>query len=200
MLTKEILDEFSKEANQWRSQFCVRKNSNNNYIKYEKIFKLNIVDGLYPSNEAIENSGKYKNFWDIAIPSIQHWWILCIARLTDPPYFKNNKEKANLSIYYILEHIDNQILKENIIIKLEKHQLFISSIKNIRDKILAHNNIWENNKTINKWIEPFFEEINKIIKDIKMEYPHLKDCNDLNLNHTEKLSETGVNEIFEKII
>jgi hypothetical protein len=35
--------------------------------------------------------------------------------------------------------------------------------------------------------------------DIKKIYPHLKDCNNLNLEYTEKLCESWVKDIFEVI-
>jgi len=54
---------------------------------------------------------------------------------------------------------------------------------------LAHNNIGENNNVIFAGVENFFKSLNNIILQIKERYPNLKDCNDINLEYTEKLSE-----------
>lgn len=200
MLTKEILNKFSNNANKWRTQFCVRMYTNNYFSKYQKQFNSEVKDWLYTDDDAIGNSCKYKNFWDTVIPSLQHWWILSIARLVDPPFFRQDINKKNLSIYYIIDLIENEELKLDIKNKLSLHKDFVKSIKELRNTFLAHNNIGEINNIIPAGIEDFFEELNSIILNIIEEYPYLKDCNDLNLIYTNKLSEAWVKELFEKII
>jgi hypothetical protein len=171
-------------------------------VKHKELFEsLNsrVKDWLYKDDEAIENSVKYKNFFDVVIPTLQHWWIMSIWRLIDAPFFKNDISKKNLSIYYILEEIQDESLKLKIKNYLTQEKEFIKSIKKIRNTILAHNNIGENSSIINAWVESFFENINQTILDIKKLYPHLKDCEDLNLKHIEKLCESWVKDIFEVI-
>lgn len=130
---------------------------------------------------------------------MQHSWILSAARLVDPPYFQKNKSRPRLSIYYILELLKDDILKQELIDKLNSYNDFISSIKRHRDNFLAHNSIDFPNNKIEAGVENFFQELDNIIKRIKKNYPYLKECNDINLVFTEKLSEEGVKEIFEKI-
>jgi hypothetical protein len=171
-------------------------------VEYKEVFELinlEVKDWFYGDDEAIKNSAKYKNFFNIILPTLQHWWIMSIWRLIDPPFFKNDISKKNLSIYYILEEIEDESLKLKIKSYLTQEKKFIKSIKKIRNTILAHNNIGENNTIINAWIESFFENINETILDIKKIYPHLKDCNNLNLEYTEKLCESWVKDIFEVI-
>lgn len=199
MLNKETLDQFTKEANKGRNQFCVWMYAYNNFIKHQKEFNAIVIDWFYAKDKAIENSCKYKNFWTTVIPSLQYWRVLSVAKLIDPPYFRWNKNKARLSMYYILEQIDDTKFKSQLGNWLNEENNFIESIKKIRDNFLAHNNIWETTKKINKWVESFFTKINNIIIKIKEEYPHLKDCNDINLEYTEELSKAGVKELFEKI-
>ena len=84
--------------------------------------------------------------------------------------------------------------------ELNKHKVFIESIKTYRDNFLAHKSAnYSGDKKIDKGVEKFFQTLDYLIKKIKNKYPHLKECNDINLIFTEKLSEAGVKEVFEKI-
>lgn len=202
MLDQKTLDMFTKEANKWRNQFCVRMYANNYFVKYKESFDSKAKDWRYTGEKAIENSCKYKNFRNITIPSLQHWWILSIARLTDPPFFKKNKDKQNLSIHYIIEILQDVEIESDIKRILEEHKEFLKSIRKLRNILLAHN--WmEKEEKYNKipaGIETFFENLNTIICKIKEKYSHLKNANDINLEYTTKLSEAWVKELFEKII
>ncbi len=200
MLDKDTLNKFTKEANKGRNQFCVWMFTHNNFIKHQEEFNSEAKDWLYSNDDAINNSCKYKNFWDTVIPSLQQGRILSVARLTDPPFFGKNINKKNLSIYYIIELLEDASLKQDIKNNLDQQEDFIKSIKELRNTLLAHNNIGENNNIILAGVEIFFENLNSIILKIKAKYPNLKDCNDINLEYTEKLSEAWVKEIFEKII
>jgi hypothetical protein len=62
---------------------------------------------------------------------------------------------------------------------------------------LAHNSIKPVDDTIKSGIENLFEGLNNIIIEIKNKNLHLKNCNDINMEYTEKLSKCGVEEIFE---
>ena len=191
MLDYKTLKKFVSKTNHAYQQFCVWMYSNNLFVEYQK--KFNDV----PMGEDCE----YKNFWDVIIPSLQHSWILSVARLVDPPYFgrDKNKEKPRLSIYYILELLDDHDLEKTIKDKLESHKNFTDSIKEHRDNFLAHNSVCFENKKIEAGVENFFEALDGIIVEIKDKKSHLKDCNDINLKHTEKLSKDGVEEIFQAL-
>lgn len=200
MLDRETLNKFTRKANQGRNQFCVRMYTNNGFSEY---IKEKWEPKYYSENPDYFNK---TNFWNIVlhwtiIPSLQHWFVLSIARLLDPPFFRNNPDKKNLSIYYIKELLEDNILKWEIQNYLNEQREFIDSIKKLRDTFLAHNNIEQEfeEKKIKSGIELFFENLNKIIIKIKEKYPDLKDCNDLNLKNTDELSEKWVKEIFEKI-
>jgi len=198
MLTKEILNNFSKEANKWWYQFCVWMYANNYFAEYQKNKK---EPKFYAENP---NYFKNPSSWeiithDVIIPSLQHWCILSVARLVDTPFFKENPNKKNLSIYYIIELLEDDDIKLDIKNGLDQQQWFIKWVKELRNKFLTHNDMGEKNKTIPAGIEKFFENLNDIVWKIKEKYPNLKDCNDLNLSYTDKLSKAGVEEIFEKI-
>lgn len=200
MLNKDILNKFTKEANKGRNQFCIWMYAYNNLIKHQEKFNSETKDWLYLDEKAIKYSCKYKNFWNIVIPSLQHWWTLSVARLTDPPFFKQNPNKKNLSIYYIIELLEDNDIKLEIKNELNQQQWFIKWIRDLRNTFLTHNDMGGETKIIPAGIEKFFENLNDIVWKIKERYPNLKDCNDLNLTYTEKLSKAGVEEIFEKII
>ena len=100
MLNKDILNKFTKEANKGWNQFCVWMYTHNNFIEHQENFNAEVKDWRYKDDEAISNSCKYKNFWNTIIPLLQHWRILSIARLLDPPYFRKDIIQ-NLSIYSI---------------------------------------------------------------------------------------------------
>lgn len=199
MLQKEILDQFTKEANKWRNQFCVRMYTNNSFAEYTKNKAHPKYYSENPSYFNKPNSGDIVLQGTI-IPSLQHWRVLSVARLIDPAYFRWDKNKPRLSIYYILELLDKETLKEETETILDTQKEYFESIKNIRDNMLAHNSTTRISKEIKAGTELFFDNLNKTLIKIKNEFPELKQCNDLNLKNTEKLSELGVKEIFEKII
>ena len=173
---------------------------NNDFIKYKKTFDERPKQWLYSTEEAIKNSPKYKNFFDVIIPSLQHSRILSVARLLDSAYFRDDETKPNLSIRYILKWLDNAVLKDEIEKELNKNSKFTNSINNMRVNFIAHNTLKQFDKKIEAGIEDFFINLNWILNRIINETPHLKWCNDMNLDFYEKLSEAGVNDIFSQII
>jgi hypothetical protein len=135
------------------------------------------------------------------IISLQDSWILSIARLLDPPYVIRDQDKRNprLSVYYLLELIDDSYLEKMIKTILDGRKDFIDSIKEHRKNSLAHNSVYFENKKIEAGVEDFFKVLDDIITEIKDKKPHLKDCKSINLEHTEKLSKDGVEEIFQAL-
>lgn len=196
MLDKKVLDDFILKADNTYQQFCVWMYVNNELVKHQ--------DDLDKIDESItkEFSGcKYKNFWEVVIFTLQQAWILGVIRLFDPPYFLMNKKKKNprLSLYYILELLEDSNLKYLIEEEINKHKDFIESIRKQRPN-LAHNEIEPTDKIIEAGIENLFGGLHNIIKQIKNKNPHLKDCNNINQEYTEKLSKCGVDEIFEALL
>lgn len=200
MIDGKILDDFTEKANTAWQQFCIWVYSNNNFVKYQDEFDQIVKEGSYFSNEeVINNSCKYKNFWDVVIPSLQHSWMLSVARLIDPSCFQNDPNKPRLSIYYILELMEDIDLKQDIETELHQQKEFIESIRTQRTNFIAHNSLTYTNKMVKHGVEKFFYTLDCIIKRIKDKKPHLRECNNINLDFTEKLSEAGVKEIFSKI-
>lgn len=95
-----------------------------------------------------------------------------------------------MSIHYILEILDKDILKQEIETTLDTQKEYFDSIKNIRDNVLAHNSTTTISKKIEAGTELFFNNLKQTLTKIKNEFPELKKCNDLNLEHTEELSKT----------
>jgi len=204
MLDRKILDKFTKKVNQAYNQFCVWMYANNEFIKYQNEWnKIPFAGKFFKSNEFSRDKGcKYKNFWDVVIPTLQHGWVLGIARLFDPPYFLRDTKKKNprLSLDYILELLENDDLEQSIKRQIDKHKNFIDSIKEQRDNLLAHNDVKFNNTRIEAGVEDLFKALDNIITEIKNKKPHLKNCNNINQEYTEKLSKCGVDEIFEALL
>jgi len=191
MLDRKTLNDFISKANHAYQQFCVWVYSNNLFVKHEVDF----------NNVPMGEDCKYKNFWVVMIVSLQHSWIFSIARLLDPPYFIRDKNKTDprLSIDYILELVDDDYLEKIIKTALDNHKTFIHSIREHRKNFLAHNSVHFKNKKVEAGVESFFKALDDIIAEIKDKKPHLKDCNSINLEHTEKLSKDGVEEIFQAL-
>ena len=158
---------------------------------------------LFKIEEFSRDKGcKYKNFWDVVIPSLQHSWILSLARLFDPAYHSNDKKRAKprLSLEYILELCDDVPFVQSIRDRIKKHELTIQSLKTQRDNFLAHNDVNFGSTRVEGGVEDVFEKLENIVSDIKTCKPHLQNCNNINLKYTETLSRCGVDEIFEKLL
>lgn len=202
MLDEKTLNKFVSKANHAYQQFCVWMYSNNEFVKHQVEWnKIAEPRKLFKTEEFSRDKGcKYKNFWDVVIPTLQQAWILGVIRLFDPPYFSRDikKENPRLSLYYILELLEDNNLEQLIKKEIDKHKDFIESIKKQRPN-LAHNETKPIDKKIEAGIENLFEGLDNIITEIKNKKPHLKNCNDINRESTEKLSKCGVDEIFEAL-
>ena len=203
MLEKEIFNKFISEINKMSNQFFVWMYANNNFVKHQSKFNQGVSrDWCFSTDEYVDKSCQYKNFWNVIIPSLQHSWLLSTSRLIDPAYFvgDKNKEKPRLSIYYILELLEDDELEQEIKKGLLQYNDFFKSIKGQRNNFLAHNDLKFDNIKIKAGIEKFLESLDKIIAMIKDKKPHLRDCNCICIERTDKLSNSGVKEIFEKLV
>jgi len=202
MLDRKILDNFTEKANHSYQQFCVWMYTNNEFVKYQKIWNEILEPRkLFKTEEFSREKGcKYKNFWDVVISTLQQGWILGVIRLLDPPYFLRDTKKENprLSLYYILDLLEDDELEKSIKEEMDRHKIFIDSIKKQRPT-LAHNEIKIVDKRIEAGVENLFEALDNIITEIKNKKPHLKDCYNINREYMEKLSKCGVEEIFERL-
>ncbi len=204
MLDQKIFNRFISETNKAYSQFSVWMHTNNEFVKHQttwndipeprKLFKL--------EDFSRDKGCKYKNFWDITLPSLQQSWILSIARLFDPPYFSRDIGKRNprLSLYYILELIEDDELERFIKNEVNKHEKCIQSIREQRNNVYAHKAVYFDKRKIEAGIEDLFNTFDRVIIKIKKIKPHLKYCQNINSEYIERLSECGVQEIFEKLI
>jgi len=198
MISKELLNAFIKEVDKAWQQFCVWMYSYNKFVEYQKKFNKDPNCIRYKGN--IIPGCRYKNFWDICLLSLQHSFILSVERLIQPPYFQGDKKKKRLSVYYILELLEEGELKAGIKKRLGEQEDFLKSIKRVRNNRLAHNGLDERVKTVKKGIETFFKNMESSIKEIKQEKDLLKSCDNFNCEYVEGLSKTGVDEIFEDLI
>ena len=66
MLDRKILDNFTEKANHSYQQFCVWMYTNNEFVKYQKIWNEILEPRkLFKTEEFSREKGcKYKNFWD----------------------------------------------------------------------------------------------------------------------------------------
>src|SRR3989338_2436009 len=204
MLDVKTLDDFTKKVNKAHQQFCVWMYTNNEFAKHqEKWNQIARARKLFRTEEFSRDKGcKYKNFWDVVISSLQHSWILSLARLFDPAYHPSDKKKnkPRLSLDYILELLDDVSLAKIIRNKIKKYQSTIQSLKIQRDNFLAHNDVNFKSTKIKAGIENLFEELDNAIGEIKKNKKHLANCNNINLKYTEVLSRCGVDEIFEALL
>lgn len=201
MLDAKTLDEFTRKANQAYQQLCVWVYANNEFAKHQMEWNK-LLTPLKTEGFSQDRGCKYKNFWSVVIPSLQQGWIMSTARLFDPAYNSRDKkkEKPRLSLEYILELLDDASLAQTIRNKVQKHNLTIQSIKEQRDNFIAHNNVNFKSAKIEAGIENLFEELDNAISNIKCCKSHIKNCNNINLKHTEVLSHCGVDEIFEALL
>lgn len=201
MLDIKTFDDFIRKANRAYQQFCVWVYTNNEFAKHQTGW--NKILTPFKTEEFSQDIGcKYKNFWSVVIPSLQHGWIMSVARLFDLAYHSRDKkkEKPRLSLEYILELLDDASFAQTIRNKVQKHHLTIQSLKTQRNNFIAHNSVNFESTKIEAGIENLFEELDNIISDIKYYKPHIGNCNNINLKYTEVLSHCGVDEIFEALL
>ena len=198
----EIINKFIKEIDKSCQQFYVWVYANNEFVKHQTEWNEIVDSGkLFTTKEFSRVNGcKYKNFWGVTIPTLQHGWILSIARLFDPPYFMGDRTKPRLSVDYISEILADNGLTQLITKIKNSNQKTISSIKKQRNNYLAHNNVGVYDKKIKAGIENLFDGLNSIIKYIKENIPSCSSCNNMiDFEYIEKLSKCGVEEVFEAL-
>lgn len=142
-----------------------------------------------------------KHFWGIVIHSLQTEFLLGLAKI-----FEDRKEKDVLSIYYLLDLLQEGIEKEEIKDKINARSSIIENLRIWRNKILAHQDVYfaHNPKEIfgkfpikNNEIEELMEllkEILGMIKSISTQKGHI-----YSFKVIEDESETDVKDIINNI-
>ncbi|MBU3895924.1 hypothetical protein KKG36_01220, partial [Patescibacteria group bacterium] len=116
MLDAKTFKEFISKANVAHQQLCVWFATNNEFAKHQT--RWNEIDPEikpFGLEEFTRKHGcKYKNFFSLIIPTLQHGWMLSTARLFDPAYHSRdkNKEKPRISLDYILIKLVDQKLSD----------------------------------------------------------------------------------------
>src|SRR3989344_9013115 len=132
LISKQIFNDFIKKVNQTHQQFFVWFYTTNAFAKHQEEW------GQQMSTYSGGERSKYKNFWLVVIPSLQHTWILSSARLfIDPAYaqWDNDKLKPRLCLSYILELLDDKTFAQSLREKIKKYDSTIQSLKKLRDNI-----------------------------------------------------------------
>lgn len=191
MPDKKTLNDFIHETNLAYEQFCIWMYLNNGFAKHRKELLL-----------SWNKNCKYKNFWNVVLFSLLCRWILSLARLFDPAYHPCDKKKKHprLSLYYILELLDDASLAKSIQDKFQKDIKTLGSIKKQRDNFIVHNDVNFKGKKLKAGAENLFESLDNAISEIKQNKKHLVDCNDVNLKHAEDSSRCGVDEVFKTLL
>lgn len=209
MLTEKTFQLFIKEINIAQQQFFVWFYSTNEFA--EKQLHWNGIGNIityrdYKTSEVLpETVNKYKNFWPIVIPTLQQGWILSTRRLFDPIYFGNDKkkEKPRLCLNLILEQINNPAFTQQVNHEKLNHDGLLTSLKEIRDDSIAHNDLTskssQHRAQIKAGMEDLFEWLINVIDRIKTNNPHLQRCSNVNPFRIEELSKAGVEEIFNNL-
>ncbi|MCR4334529.1 MAG: hypothetical protein NUV47_02275 [Patescibacteria group bacterium] len=204
MLDVNTLNKFIRKANPAHQQFCVWFATNNLFAKHQTRWnKLDPEIESFTTENFIRKHGcKYKNFWSIILPTLQHGWVLSTARLFDPAYnvIDKKKLKPRISLDYILIQLDDEILSDNIRQELKLHSTVIDSLMEHRHNFHAHNDANFANTRIEAGIENLFQWLEDIIEIIKKNKPYLNNCGVINIKYNEKLSQCGVDEVFETLL
>ena len=203
MLDALKLNLFIRKANVAHQQFCVWFSTTNEYAQYQA--RWNILDpevGLFGlENFTRKHECKYKNFWGIVVPTLQHSWVLSTARLFDSAYHSkdNKKEKPRISLDYILMELEEGVLSSAIREELESYQKTINSLKKWRDNVHAHIDANFNETQIEGGVDKLFCWLEGTIEKIKQK-KYLNGCGNIQINYNERLSQCGVDEVFEDLL
>lgn len=190
MLDLKTFNDFIDEVDKAYQLFNYWKYINNEiYVPSEKW----LVPAEIWQNKKVPKFGK---FWRFVAVSLQDMWILAVARLFDPSSFRDQKR---LSIYYLLDLLNDNIFKNGVELRLQKHKFYMDSVKNYRMNFLAHKSVNAPIKNIEAGIEAFFEELNKIISDIKNKETDLKNCKDLYFQDIDELCKDDVRKVLQAL-
>ncbi len=204
MLDVKTFDAFIKKANVANQQLFVWLATNNEFAKHQARWnKLDPSIRSFAITDFTRKHGcKYKNFWSIVVPTLQHGWTLGVARLFDPAYHPRDarRERPRISLDLLLTDLNDQALGKSIRLEQTQHQLVIDSLKNYRDNFHAHNDANFNTTIIEAGVEKLFEWLEEKIAAIKKSEPHLNKCGIINFEYNEKLSQCGVDEVFETLL
>lgn len=204
MLDANVFNTFIGKANQAHQQFCIWFATNNEFAEHQiRWNEFNPGTELFALEDFTKKHGcKYKNFWSVVVATLQHSWVLAVARLFDPAYYLGDKkqEKPRISLDYILIRLEDEVLSSTIRKQLESHQPFIDSVKEHRDNFHAHNDANFRTNRIEAGVEETFQWLENTIAAIKEAKPYLKGCNMINIGYNEKLSQCGVEEVFETLL
>lgn len=203
MLDVQTFKKFIGEANRTHQQFCVWFNTNNKFAEHQERWNEWGDKTPFPTEKFTKRNGcKYKNFWGVATGSMQHGWIIGIARLFDPAFhpWDKKKEKPRISFDYILLKLDDTNLANSLREQLVPHQLFIDSVKKHRNNALAHIDFQFEKTRIEGGVEKLFEWLEEVIAEIKKSELHLSNCGIINVKYNEILSKCGVEEVFGAVL
>lgn len=204
MLDIYIFKKFIKHANIAHQQLCVWFSANNEFAKHQVHWnKLDPEIGPFGlENFTRRHECKYKNFWNIVVPTLQHGWILSTAKLFDPAYHPRdkNKTKSRASLDLILIMLQDQNLSSIIRTQLNSHEPVLKSLRDHRDYAEAHNDANFVPTRIEAGVENLFQWLEDTIASIKVSESHLNKCGIINIAYNEKLSQCGVDEIFENLL
>jgi hypothetical protein len=191
MLDVQTFKKFIGKANVAHQQLSLWFNVNNKFAKYQNKWNL----------DSDKIGCKYKNFWSIIIPSIQQGYILSTAKLFDPVFssFDKKHKKPRVSLYLIINNLNDKILEKEIMDDLKQYRQLIKSIKIHRNNYIGHNDLEFTPSKIEPGSENLFEWLESVIKKIKIKNPHLNDCGFINIKWNEVLAENGVNELFKDL-
>ncbi len=78
------------------------------------------------------------NFWNAVISSLNHSWMLSLAKIYEES--KYSKRDEVISIYSLVEHQADTARKNEAKRLLVKRKGLFKNLKNIRNRLLAHNN------------------------------------------------------------
>ena len=204
MLDADTFNLFIGKANVAYQQFCVWLATNNEFAKHQASWnKIDPEIGPFALENFTRKHGcKYKNFWSIVVPTLQHGWTLATARLFDPAYHSRDtkREKPRISLDYILIKLEDEALSGQIRKQLELHRAVINSLRKYRDNVHAHNAAYFVITRIEAGTYELFHWLENIISTIKELKPYFSMCGSINLEYNEKLSQCGVDEIFEALL
>lgn len=204
MLDINTFDAFVKKANIAHQQLCVWFSTNNEFAKHQ--IRWNTLDpdiepfGL--ENFTRRHGCRYKNFWGVIVPTLQHGWCLSAARLFDSAYHFNDrkKDRPRISLDYILINLEDDVFSNKVREELKDFDPVIKSLKNYRNYVHAHNDAKFKPTQIEAGVENLFKWLEALIERIKEKNPYLKKCGIINLDYNEKISQCGVDEVFECLL